>query len=1075
MKRITSIGLVILIIFTCFYNVLHNYQKPKDNDIEINNISNNDNPNTQINKENCKNIKDFFTKNQGQFENDEIYFTYSNNDKTFGFSKSYILIKLSESLEDNKTKSSIIKITFENSNKAIPKGIEELNHKSNYFIGNNISKWKNNIPNYEKIIYENLYDGIDLIYYFCEDGLKYDWILKTGAQPEQIRYSYEGVKDINIDLDGNLHLITTTSEYIEKSPYSYQNYDTKKIEIYSKYWIEGTTVGFKIGDYNPDETLIIDPLIFSTFVGGSESDNGMAVAMDTEGNIYVTGDTYSEDFPITTGVYDESFNGVRDIFVFKMNNDGTNIIYATYIGGNDNDVGHGITIDEKGDIYVTGRSESSDFPTTPGAYDENINGESDVIIFKLKNDCSDLIYSTFVGGMNYEVGFAGVVVDSNHNAYVAGHTNSGDFPTTPGAYDRLYYAAGWDGFAFKLNPDGSDLIYSTYFGGWDYDGARSISIDSNYNLYLGGDTTSDDFPTTSGAYDETYNGARDAFLLEFNSDGSDLIYSTFHGGSDNEIINAMILKDDTSAWITGYTFSQDFPVTPGAYDLDVNGERDFFISHINQGGSDLLYSTFVGGQATDEAWTIAVSNEIIYVGGRTSSDDFPITNNAYDDNLTGEMDIIILELDTESSNLTYSTYIGGNERENVWGMILFDEELYITGLTSSEDFPTTPNAYDNDYNGGHIDIIVLKMSTLSTQANIQSINPNPALSSENIHFQGEENENIEKYVWRSSFDGVLYNGTEPEFDCDNLSLGNHKIYLKVLDIFDQWSIEIFDNLTIHKKPTAIIDKKDPNSAIEGETINFNGKGTDDGTIKAYEWSSSIDGFLSDEKSFSLSNLSIGEHTIYFKVKDNYDVWSVVVTETLTILPKEDDEFLPDLTIYENDISFSNDNPVEDEMITINARSYNNGDLNAVVTVEFYKGNPNLNGLIINTVTITIDSKTSEIASIEWKTDIGEHEIFVKVTDSARKEVDISNNIASKKLVVEERSSKNGDDDFNVLWITPPIGIIFVVFLGIFAYKKKKGKEEFKGFRCPKCISKMEYFDDYSDYYCWECEEYFEDM
>jgi len=653
----------------------------------------------------------WFTGNKGQIENPDVLFVYKCPECCIGFVESGYLMKKPGA----GNLSSVVKVTFEGPNPVLPEGRELLPHRSSYFKGNDVPKWRTDVPNYGKVVFENLYNGIDLVFYTTGKGVKYDLVISPAAKnprsaaPADILYSYEGVDDIHVDPQGGLHITTPAGEFVEKAPFSYQVKDGRKVEVPSRYMIEGKRVGIETGNYDPGLPLVIDPLVYSTYLGGGESDNGMAIVLDPEGNAYITGDTYSENFPVSDDAYDDSFNGVRDIFVFKLSSDGSEIIYSTFVGGNDNDVGRGIAVDTDGNVYVTGRTESADFPTTSGAYDRSHNGDSDVVVFKLNGDGSDLLYSTFVGGNSYEVGYAGVAVDPGGSAYVAGHTNSADFPTTPGAYDRTYYAAGWDGFAFKLNPDGSDLEYSTYFGGWDYEGARSIAIDAEGNAYLGGDTTSDDFPTTSGAYDETYNGGRDGFVLEFNSDGSDLVYSTFLGGGDQDLVNALELMDDGTVWVTGYTFSPDYPVTAGSYDDDINGERDIFITRMDRDGSGLLYSTFLGGQSTDEGWAVRADGETVYLGGRTGSEDFPVTGNAFDDDLDGDLDMVVVKLDCGASELVFSTYVGGSEREAAWGIALHGSDIFVTGLTASGDFPTTPGAYDTDYNGGHIDAVVLRM------------------------------------------------------------------------------------------------------------------------------------------------------------------------------------------------------------------------------------------------------------------------------------------------------------------------------------------------------------------------------
>lgn len=452
-------------------------------------------------------------------------------------------------------------------------------------------------------------------------------------------------------------------------------------------------------------------LLYSSFLGGGNSDVVRDMFVDEDGNIYLTGDTYSEDFPTTEGAFDTSFNGIRDIYVAKFDPRGTTLLFSTFVGGADNDIPEGLTVDGEGNVFVAGRSESADFPTTSGAYNEQSNGDSDVVLFKLAADGGDLVYSTFVGGSDYEVGAAGVTLDGQGNAYVAGHTKSSDFPTTDGAYDRSYYCCGWDGFVFKMNPAGSDLVYSTYFGGWDYEGARAIGVDGQGQAYLTGDTTSNDFETTSGAYDETYNGERDVFALVLTAAGSDLVYSTFLGGTDDEIPNNLDLLNDNSLWLAGYTKSQDLPTTSDAYDGQLHGERSFFVSRLNEDGSDLEYSSYIGGSQQDEVDGLEAQGKVVHLSGRTYSEDFPVTDDAFQGTNNGGMDGILLTLDTNregEAQLVYSSYYGGEQNERLWDLQVVDDEYISVGLTASEDLPVTEGAYDTSFNGGPVDGLFMK-------------------------------------------------------------------------------------------------------------------------------------------------------------------------------------------------------------------------------------------------------------------------------------------------------------------------------------------------------------------------------
>ena len=668
----------------------------------------------------------WFTENQGQFENPEVRFVYSGSDCSIGFLDSGFMLKISG--EGNQT--SIVRVTFKEANTVEPLGIEELDHRSNYFLGNDSSQWMSNIRNYQKVIYEKLYDGVDLVFYTTKEGVKYDLIVYPGGDPDDILFSYDGADDLLIDNEGNLHIESPSGELVEKAPYSYQTKEMNNgmVNVASWYTIENNSVGFSFGEFDPTLPLIIDPLIFSTFIGGSSDDFAVEITHDNDNNIYIAGSTNSEEFPSSDGGYDDSYNGGdRDIVVVKLSPDGSELLYSTFVGGTSAEFSNGIAIDNANFLYVSGFTNSSDFPTTSGCYDDSYNGVRDALVFKLNPEGSDLIYSTFVGGtgQDYE---SQIVLDSENNAYVSGITNSPDFPTTLMAYDQTYNggSAYGDVFVFKLNSDGNDLDYSTYVGGsmdewWD----GSLTIDSQRNIYVTGASTSPDFPTTWNAYDQTYNGGGAdafAFKLDMNNMGPlDLSYSTFIGGDQFDRGWRVALDSGENAYFTGWTWSDDFPTTSGCYDDTFNGTIDIYVCKFNQDGSELILSTLLGGNSSEWRSQITIdSQDNIYISSASSSDDFPVTPGCYDDSYNGGTDVVVCKLSSDLSELFYSTFIGGNKTDHGYSISLISEEsVYLTGSTLSSDFPTTSGCYDETYNSGN-DIFVLRLDMLIDDDNINS-------------------------------------------------------------------------------------------------------------------------------------------------------------------------------------------------------------------------------------------------------------------------------------------------------------------------------------------------------------------
>jgi hypothetical protein len=334
------------------------------------------------------------------------------------------------------------------------------------------------------------------------------------------------------------------------------------------------------------------------------------------GNAYITGFTYSSDFPTTPGALQATLAGGSNAFVTKLNAAGSALLYSTYLGGSGYNFGGGIAIDGSGNAYVVGWTRSTDFPTTPGALQTKYGGgASDAFVSKLNADGSALLYSTYLGGSGSEEGnWFSIAVDASGNSYVTGDTGSSDFPTTPGAFQTTFAGGGEfgvDAFVTKLNPSGSSLIYSTYLGGSDEEQGTGVAVDASGNAYVSGHTSSSDFPTTPGAFQTTSGGFDDPFVSKLNGTGSALLYSTYLGstggrGAFNLAAFAIALDGTGNAYVTGYTNASDFPTTPGAFQTTYGGNIDAFVSKLNSAGLGLLYSTFLGGSDSDMGDGIAV-------------------------------------------------------------------------------------------------------------------------------------------------------------------------------------------------------------------------------------------------------------------------------------------------------------------------------------------------------------------------------------------------------------------------------------------------------------------------------------
>jgi uncharacterized protein (TIGR03437 family) len=456
-------------------------------------------------------------------------------------------------------------------------------------------------------------------------------------------------------------------------------------------------------------------LTYSTYLGGDGTDIIHAMAVDAANNVYLTGETFSSNFPVTAGAFQRKHAGVPgtmtgilafpnalpDAFVVKLNAAGQ-IVYATYLGGANADAGLGIAVDSTGSAYVVGSTSSQNFPVTPGAVQTHIAGNTDVFVTKLSPDGSSLVYSTYLGGTAFDTA-AAIALDSSNNVYVGGLA-SNDFPTTPGTYRPQ----GSGAFVAKLNPTGTALVYSTFLG--DSSGITSgIAVDSAGNTYAGGSTSSPNFPTTPGAIRSTIDaGDSGAFLVKLNPTGSAAVYSAILGGSGYSFSAAVAVDPQGNAFLAGNTDAPDFPVTTGAFQQASAGGTDVFVAKLNPSGSALVYGTFLGGSGADLPAGLALDSAgNAFVVGETFSTDFPVTPDALPKRFAGSPclvtaatpfgnptliavcgDAFAAKLGTTGSTLTYSTYLSGSDGDAAAAVaISVSGAMFVAGWTRSSNFP----------------------------------------------------------------------------------------------------------------------------------------------------------------------------------------------------------------------------------------------------------------------------------------------------------------------------------------------------------------------------------------------------
>ena len=580
----------------------------------------------------------------------------------------------------------------------------------NYLYGNDPQRWVSGARGYQQVRTHNLYPGIDLVVLGRDGGVKTEYRIKPGGRVEDIRVRYSGAAAVKVNSQNQLEISTESGLLLEDEPVSYQVIDGKKIDVKTAYIIDPAgDLRFKTETYHRDAELIIDPqLAFSTFLGGTGQEADGGITVDLAGNIYVTGYTYSGNFPKTSKAYDRTFTGnPYDAFITKLNPTGSGLVYSTFLGGNGRDAGLGISVDKVGQATVCGYTESRDFPTTIGAFDRTLGGTRDAFLTKLNAAGTKLVYSTLIGGSLTDEA-AGLAADRNGNPCLTGTTLSVDFPTTVRAYDTTF--SGGDAFLTKVNSSGTGLLFSTFFGGSGEEKGLGISLDLGENIFVTGTTTSANLPTTSGAYDKTLGGPIDLFVTKFNAAGNSLVFSTYLGSNGVDgTLGGLAVDNGGNAYVTGFTESNGYPITSGAFDSAFSGSNEAFLTKLNSAGSALVYSTYLGGSNLEYGRAVGVDaiGDAV-VTGYTKSANWPITNDAYDRTHNGDQDIFLTMVNPTGKGLLYSTYIGGSGADRTGANLAQDAygNAFIIGSTGSTNFPKTSGAYDRTYGGARDDVIL---------------------------------------------------------------------------------------------------------------------------------------------------------------------------------------------------------------------------------------------------------------------------------------------------------------------------------------------------------------------------------
>jgi len=692
----------------------------------------------------------------------------------------------------------------------------------NFFYGNDPNKWISDVKSYSEVSVINAFDGVDIRYYYDKGRFRYDYMVSPGTDVSKIKFTIEGCNKYSVNSKSEIGINTRFGTVAHTGLLTYQGNNDKRKVIKSSFAVDKNgNIGFAVGKYDKTQYLIIDPVTveWATYIGGTNNDYGLASAVDATGNVIIGGYTNGNNFPTTSGTYDNSFNGgLNDATVSKLSKDGKTMLWSTFLGGTNYDQLYGVAVDADGNVYVCGSTQSSDFPVTSGVVQSTIKGFDDCFITKLNPAGNSLIYSTYWGGSKQDRAQQ-ITITSSGEAVISGFTESLDFPTVNAAQSAYGGGEGsgnaGDIIVAKFNSDATNCVFSTYLGGSGDEASYGVAINSLGNIYISGwaktYSSLKPYPTTSGAYKTTGNH-NDVVVSALNTTGT-LLYSTYFGGISQELSYGIAINNTDEVIVGGYTNStiaQGFPVTSGSYQTAPKGFYDLFVCKFNSNLSTLLKSTYLGG-TNNEIHTGITTHPAgyIFIGGRTNSVNYP-TKNAYQGSNGGNYDACVTILGPNFDTLAFSSYIGGTGNDFTYGFYTGpDGKVIVTGQYASTGFATTAGTYQTNYGGGTCDIFALKInvSEINLPVNLLSFNAvcnganieltwTTSSETNNHYFTIERSEDMKIWEPVSVIQGAGNSNIIQKYSCFDLPNNNNEVYYRLTQTD-------FDGATETFKPIAV--------------------------------------------------------------------------------------------------------------------------------------------------------------------------------------------------------------------------------------------------------------------------------